>query len=320
MDSHKNVAIAAALLRKGGIVAIPTETVYGLAANALDVVAVARVFEVKNRPFFDPLICHFGSVEAIKSLISGLSADHIHLLETLSPGPLTLLVPRPAEIPELVTSGSPWVAVRVPAHALTLELLQQLDFPLAAPSANPFGYLSPTRASHVKAQLGAKVDYILDGGPCQIGVESTVVELTPTQGFVLRPGGISLETLKEVLSHLAWQYATGEHGHPKSPGQLESHYAPHKPLLVVDAPDQAPDCKPEEALFIGFDKSSTLPYGQQVLLSPNGNLNEAAAAFFDTLHEAEAGPWQTLVAQTVPTEGLGRAINDRLHRAAAKRV
>jgi len=318
MHNLDTIAKAAELLRQGGVVAIPTETVYGLAANAYLSDAVTRVFEIKNRPFFDPLICHFGSVKAILDVIPKISADQIKLLEAFAPGPLTVLVPKPAVIPDLVSSGSSLVAVRVPAHALTLKLLQSLDFPLAAPSANPFGYISPTRASHVKTQLGGKVDYILDGGPSVVGVESTVVELAGGHGYILRPGGISIEQLASCLPHLQWQISLGHHGQPKSPGQLESHYAPHKALYLVQDQNQIPDCLPEQAHFIGFDRPSSLPYAQQTLLSQKGTTGEAATNLFHALHEAEATALPFIVAQLAPATGLGVAINDRLRRAATK--
>lgn len=318
MIGERGVAQAAQILREGGIVAIPTETVYGLAANALNLRAVTRVFEVKNRPFFDPLICHFPSLDAIRSLIPDLTEDQSRLLQLFSPGPLTLLVPRPAAIPELVTSGSDKVAVRIPAHPLTLELLNRLDFPLAAPSANPFGYISPTRASHVRDQLGEKVDFILDGGPCAVGVESTVVEVEGGYGRILRPGGITLEQLQEAMPHLSWGYVTHE-GKSKAPGQLESHYAPHKRFLLVDKPDEETEETASDSVFIGFDQPSSLPYATQYLLSPEGNLGAAAALLFEALHRADVGPHRAIVAQRVPEQGLGRAINDRLRRAAAKR-
>lgn len=318
MIGERGIAQAVQILQEGGIVAIPTETVYGLAANALNLKAVTRVFEVKNRPFFDPLICHFPSLEALQKLVPNLTDDQAQLLTLFSPGPLTLLVPRPSAIPELVTSGSDLVAVRIPAHPLTLELLGRLDFPLAAPSANPFGYISPTRAAHVRDQLGDRVDFILDGGPCAVGVESTVVELQPGHGRILRPGGITLEALQEAMPHLRWGYATAE-GKPKAPGQLESHYAPHKRFVLVDTPDERTEEDPAHCVFIGFDKASALPYASQQLLSPERDLGAAAALLFEALHQADVGSHHTIVAQRVPEEGLGRAINDRLRRAAAKR-
>ncbi len=311
-------------LRQGGLVALPTETVYGLAGNALRVETIARIFEAKNRPFFDPLICHFASVERIRQLIPGLTADELRLLRHFSPGPLTLLVPKPDQIPALVTSGSPYVAVRVPNHPMALQVLAALDFPLAAPSANPFGYISPTTAAHVEGQLGGKVDYILDGGPCQVGVESTVVRLTANQGIIYRQGGIPQEALEALLPGLAWVPASSlEPSNPTAPGapgQLSSHYAPAKKLWLSPTPSEVPaGLDPSDAVFIGFNERSTLPYKQQYLLSASGSLAEAAAALFGILHKADAGNFTEIVACLAPETGLGRAINDRLRRAAAKR-
>lgn len=305
--------------------ALPTETVYGLAGNALRVETITRIFEAKNRPFFDPLICHFASVDRIRQLIPGLTANELSLLKYCSPGPLTLLVPKPDQIPPLVTSGSPYVAVRVPNHPLALEVLAALDFPLAAPSANPFGYISPTTAAHVQGQLGSKVDYILDGGPCQVGVESTVVRLTPDQGIVYRQGGIPQEQLEALLPSLAWVQASSlaSAASPTlvgAPGQLSSHYAPAKKLWLSPTPSEVPEgVNPSEAAFIGFNERSILPYKQQFLLSAGGSLAEAAATLFGVLHEADAGNYSEIIACLVPETGLGRAINDRLRRAAAKR-
>ena len=310
---------AAEILRTGGIVAIPTETVYGLAANALDIAAITRVFEAKNRPFFDPLICHFADLASIEDLMS-LTAEQAHLLKTFAPGPLTLLTSRPSEIPELVTAGSPWVAVRIPAHPVALDLLKRLDFPLAAPSANPFGYISPTRAEHVRSQLGDRVDYILDGGACAIGIESTVIRLGVGHGEILRPGGVVLEELQMALPDLQWSYATQEKvGAQASPGLLESHYAPRKPLYLVHQAEELSPAAPQEAIFIGLRRMSEHPYARQIILSPSGKLSEAAAKLFEAMHEADDGDYLTIVAEIVPDVGLGRAINDRLKRAALKR-
>lgn len=288
------------------LAAIPTETVYGLAGNALDENAVAKIFAVKNRPFFDPLIVHAGSKEAFEPYISEWPEAATLLAERFWPGPLTLLLPRTSLISDLVTSGMERVAVRVPNHRLTLELLSRLSFPLAAPSANPFGYISPTRPEHVAAQLGDKISFILDGGPCTVGIESTIVGFPDGVPTIYRLGGLSVESIEEVVGKVEILQNPN-----RSPGAMAGHYAPTKKLLLGDVADMLKSYP--NAATLSFKNEYPSPYLR--VLSPSGDLTEAAANFFRFMRELDATPAELILAETLPEKGLGRAINDRLRRA-----
>ena len=291
----ESLAEAARLIEAGQTVAVPTETVYGLAADATDGVAVARIYEAKGRPDFNPLIVHVRDLgQAARIAVFDEQAEA--LARRYWPGPLTLVLPlRPESgIAALATAGLPSIALRAPAHPAMRALLEATGRPLAAPSANASGRLSPTRAEHVLASLRGRIPLILDAGPTALGLESTIVALTGGSPRLLRPGPIDLGL------------AAGEGAHIEAPGQLESHYAPAKPLRL-DARDAAPD-----EWLIGF---GAIP--GDATLSATGDLVEAAAALFDRLHEAEAQPRRAIAVAPIPNEGLGTAINDRLRRAAA---
>lgn len=313
----KDIERAADLLMEDEVVAIPTETVYGLAGNALSEKAIRRIFEVKNRPFTDPLIVHLPDLDSIGIYVSEVPDLAKILFETFSPGPLTILLPKSNVISDLVTNGSPLVAIRIPNHPLTMKLLRELPFPLVAPSANPFGQLSPTLPAHVEASIGKKINYILDGGPCHVGVESTIVEIVnETEIRVLRQGGISEESLQTV-TRLALEEAKEK---MVVPGSMESHYAPMIPLVIGLVSDMLPVFKPEEIGFLGFDSyCSDIPKENQMLLSTTGNLNEAGRNLFSMLHQLDQMPIQQIVTSLLPNEGIGKAINERLKRAAVKR-
>ena len=298
----------------GELVAIPTETVYGLAANAFDGQAALRIFEVKRRPSFDPLIVHTSSLEKAAFFLKEIPEEAIKLAEALWPGPLTLLLPRNEKIPDLVTAGLPDVAVRIPRHPLSLQLLQELDFPLAAPSANPFGYISPTTAQHVEEQLGGKIPYILDGGPCQIGVESTIIGFNGNKAIVYRMGGMSLEDLASYCPDISLMPYSSSN--PKAPGQLKSHYAPRTPVVMGQISELLRLYNKEDVAVLSF--RDTYPEVPQVTLSPSGDVNEAAKNLFSALRELDKLPVKYILTEAVPEYGLGRAINDRLARAAAK--
>lgn len=311
-----DTAFAASLLRQGQLVAIPTETVYGLAANALDAEAVLRIFEVKNRPAFDPLIVHISSMKGLYELATAVPELAIRLADSFWPGPLTMVLPRRNHIPDIVSSGMDTVALRMPAHPFALDLLAMLDFPLAAPSANPFGYISPTTALHVNDQLGGKIPYILDGGPCSIGVESTVVGVEEDRLLIYRMGGITVEQLREVCGQI--EFSVANIHQMQAPGMLESHYAPRCPLELGHLAEL-------RRLYSG-SKLAVLSYrgmvatGEDVVaacvLAPGGDLREAAKNLFAAMRELDNSGADLIIAETVPEEGLGRAINDRLRRAA----
>lgn len=226
----KDIKKSAALLTEGQLVAIPTETVYGLAGNALDENAVLQIFKAKNRPKFDPLIVHLPGIEQIHNYVEFIPDELKALAEAFWPGPLTLLLPKKSIIPDLVTSGLGKVGVRVPNHPLTRSLLDLVDFPLAAPSANPFGYISPTSASHVAHHLGDKLSYILDGGSCDVGLESTIVGMEQGQVIIYRLGGISVSEIEKLVGNVL--ILPQSSSNPQSPGMLKSHYAPRKPMVL----------------------------------------------------------------------------------------
>lgn len=306
---------AAGLLKAGQLVAIPTETVYGLAGNALDLSAVAAIFTAKNRPRFDPLIVHVLDLRQAALYTQTVPQKAKLLAGAYWPGPLTLLMPRNELIPDLVTAGMPDVGMRAPAHPLTRELLSALSFPLAAPSANPFGYLSPTKPEHVNEQLGDRIAYILDGGACPVGIESTVVGFTNGEPVVLRIGGLTVEQVESVAGKALIQ--THSSSDPTSPGQLTSHYAPAKKVILGDLSALLRMHPPGKVGVLAFSRTFDVPY--QVTLSRRGDVEEAARNLFAALHELERLPIDSILAELVPDEGLGRAINDRLKRAAASR-
>jgi len=303
------VAQAADLLRTGGLVAFPTETVYGLGGDARSDRAVARIFAAKGRPRFNPLIVHLPDVAAARGLaLFDTRADT--LAAAFWPGPLTLVLPLRAGsgLSDLVTAGLPTVALRIPAHPVARALLQVFGGPLAAPSANPSGRISPTRAAHVIEGLGGRIDAVIDGGACAVGVESTIVGLEGA-ARLLRPGGVPVEALETALG---LPLLPPEAGQITAPGQLAAHYAPGAPVRL-----DAVAARPNE-VWIGFGPQSA---GAALTLSEAGDLVEAAARLFHSLREADrlAGPGGAIAVAPIPETGLGRAINDRLRRAAAPR-
>jgi L-threonylcarbamoyladenylate synthase len=309
---------AVEILNKGGLVAIPTETVYGLAANALESKSVAKIFAAKKRPSFDPLIVHCKDFASLKSFTTELPALAERFSKAFHPGPLTLILPKTDVIPDIVTSGHNTVGLRIPGHPLTLELLERLSFPLAAPSANPFGYVSPTTAQHVANQLNDEVDYILDGGPCNIGIESTIIKIEGEDYEILRLGGIALEVIEKVAEKPPKSIKLGS-SNPAAPGMLSVHYSPNKRVILFSGEPILGQYQPSDVGAITFKNYlNEIPKQNQFLLSSNGNLNEAAAQIFNALRSFENLPVKAIFAEILPEEGLGRAINDRLKRAASK--
>lgn len=306
---------AASLLREGKLVAIPTETVYGLAGNAFNKQAVLSIFETKNRPQFDPLIVHSSSVEWVKQHVKEIPSLAKMLMDEFWPGPMTLVLPKQNIIPDVVTSGLDSVAVRVPSHAMTQELLRTIDFPLAAPSANPFGYVSPTTAQHVNDQLGDKIEYILDGGPTPVGLESTIIGFEEQKPIVYRLGGLSIDVIEELIGPV--EVTLNQSSDPKAPGMLKSHYAPGKPLYFGNPQDMISKFDGKRIGFLGFMRELPfLPPDRQLILSPKGDFHEAAVNLFAFMREFERFPVDVILAEQLPETGLGKAINDRLRRAA----
>ncbi len=309
----QSIARAAAALRDGGVVAFPTETVYGLGAVAFDRKAVARIFEIKQRPHFDPLIVHVLDRAMLDEVVTRITEPAQRLIDRFWPGALTLVLGKSAAIPELVTAGLASVAVRMPSHPVARALLAATGAPIAAPSANPFGGLSPTRARHVVEGLGDRVGLVLDGGPCEYGIESTIVALEPHPAL-LRPGAIPVEAIEALTGRLAplaeWDPVT-------APGRLPHHYAPRTPLRVVD-PATVPARERGRAGLLAL--SGDFPgYAAVRLLSREGDLRAAAANFFEALHELDSVGVERIDAQPLPEAGLGLAMMDRLVRAAASR-
>ena len=314
--TDKVIEEAAAMLRAGGLVGMPTETVYGLAGNAFDERSVARIYEAKGRPAFNPLIVHYAVAPRVEN------EWYRVLAQAFWPGPLTMIVRRVAEfsdVSELATAGLDTVAVRVPAHPVARQLLRAVEFPLVAPSANKSGMLSPTTPSHVADGLGEAVDLILAAGGCAVGVESTVVDVSGEVPVILRPGAVTAADLSEVLGFEV-RYGAAD-GEIKSPGQLLKHYAPETGVRL-----NAVDVAADEGLlgfgslkFMGVKSggfAKDLPKGQVFNLSEEGDLDEAAANLFRMLKDLDKGGFARIAVMAVPDVGLGVAINDRLKRAS----
>ncbi len=311
-----NIQTAAALLKAGKVVAIPTETVYGLAANAYDPDAILRIFEIKQRPKFNPLIVHISSLDQLEKVAVTTEPVLFDLAKHFWPGPLTILVKKSSSINDLVTAGSDYVAVRVPDHPLTSALLNSLDFPLAAPSANAFGKISPTNARHVEDALGEKIEYILDGGVSEVGLESTIVKFEHGKVVILRPGGIHPEQIAEQIGYLP---AYGSKTNMiEAPGMLKSHYAPRIPLYLGNIDELINKHKGKNVAVLSFSQISK---GENIIfqkiLSPQADLQEAAKNLFSYMHQLEQSGAELIIAELVPDTGIGIAVNDRLKRASA---
>ncbi|MDX2001479.1 MAG: L-threonylcarbamoyladenylate synthase [Chitinophagales bacterium] len=316
MKLGNDLMLAKQCLEMGNLVAIPTETVYGLAANGLDADAVLRIFEAKKRPSFNPLILHVASIEKAKLLVSDFPPLAEILAQAFWPGPLTLVLPKAPQVPDTVTAGQDTVAIRMPSHPLTLALLNMLDFPLAAPSANPSGYISPTTAGHVAEQLGEQLCYILDGGACNVGLESTILKIEHDKAILLRAGGLEVERIEALTGEVA----VFQSSEILAPGMLQSHYAPHKQVVVGDISANIPLYPLAEILVLGFQQAHpSIAPNRQLVLSPKGDLHEAARNVFSYLRQLDSMEGKVILAEWVPDIGLGRAINDRLKRAAADR-
>jgi len=315
---NKNSFFAQQFLEQGEVIAIPTETVYGLAANAYDPAAVGKIFAIKNRPLSNPLIVHVGKIEQLYELVDDIPPLALCLAKHFWPGPLTLLLPKKNRIPDLVTAHSAMVAVRIPNHPTTLQLLACLSFPLAAPSANLFGHLSPTTSTHVQEQLGKRIPYILEGGQCSVGIESTIIGFESQEMIIYRLGSISVEALREVVGpvvpihtkQISRQTFT-------TPGSALQHYAPNKVLKIGDVSILVSAHQKQKIGILGFDSYyNYLAKEQQILLSAKGCLAEAAYNLFAALQILDAMNIEVILSSYVPDIGIGRAINDRLMRAS----
>jgi L-threonylcarbamoyladenylate synthase len=316
MKDTEAIRQAAETIRQGGIVAFPTETVYGLGADAYNPLAVARIFEVKRRPYFDPLIVHIAYPAYLVKLVKEIPSSAKKLTEKLWPGPLTVVLLKEENIPDIVTAGLPSIAVRMPDHPMALSLIKESECPIAAPSANPFGYLSPTTAEHVREQLGDQVDLILDGGPCPVGVESTIVSFLENKPRLLRPGGVSLEEIESIIGKVE---SSPINDKPSAPGMFPRHYAPRTPI-VLDWDEKYLDSYRDKKIgFLAFQEPKNFSKFQHIeVLSKKGDFREAAANLFSAIRRLDALHLDLILAEAIPEAGLGRAIMDRLRRATSK--
>lgn len=305
------------LLINGELVAIPTETVYGLAGNALSATVVKKIFEAKNRPFTNPLIVHISGIDKLASIVKNVPDIALHLLETFSPGPLTLILPKKDVIPDFVTANSTQVAVRIPNHSLCIELLKRLPFPLAAPSANKFTAISPTNPDHVLNQLSGEIPYILDGGACNNGIESTIVGFENNTILVYRLGAITMEQIKQIHPNVK---LANDYKAIHSPGMMKHHYAPKTPLILTENIDSLINMHNDKKIAVLYFKRPALKLSSAYneVLSIKGNLTEAANNLYKALYELDKQKPDIIIAEQLPNIGLGQSINDRLTRAAAK--
>lgn len=329
--THENIARAAEVLRAGGLVAFPTETVYGLGANALDAGAVARIFAAKERPAADPLIVHLGGLDQLPRVARAVSPADRLLAETFWPGPLTLVLPKQPQVPALVTSGLDTVAVRVPDHPVALALLHAAGVPVAAPSANRFGHTSPTTAQHVWHDLHGRIDIILDGGPTPLGVESTVLDVSVSPARILRPGGVTMEMLQAVIGSVT-VLARGpeeDQGLP-SPGLLETHYAPRAELILCQGRDarRALAIELRAALMAGRragvlaldEDAANLMQAGAVVYALGADVSSVARNLYAGMRWLDAQGVDVILARDFGADGLGLAIRDRLTKAASRIV
>jgi L-threonylcarbamoyladenylate synthase len=315
-----NLHKAVETLMKGELVAIPTETVYGLAANANDDEALRKIYALKNRPFYNPLILHIHSLKQLQTVAAEIPNTAFKLAQAFWPGPLTLVLKKQAGISNVVTSGKDTVAVRIPDHPLTLELLSLLDFPLAAPSANPFGQISPTSAKHVYDYFGETIEVILDGGECQKGIESTIVGFENDIPVLYRLGSVSLDDIQRVVGEVLVYNQESSGNEIKSPGMLASHYAPRTTTYLTQDVDAALNLYPDKkiGLLLFQNTFENTKVSAREVLSINGDFEEAARNLYAAMHRLDHLSLDVIIAQELPNIGLGKSINDRLTRASKK--
>ncbi len=315
-DLGAKLSDAVQVIREGGVAAFPTETVYGLGADALDAEAVARVFEIKQRPRFDPLIVHVAELGQAKELVEEMPDDACRLADRFWPGPLTLVLPKKGIVPDIVTAGLPTVAVRMPDHPLALMLIRGAGTPIAAPSANRFGRISPTTAEDVQTELGEEVDIIVDGGPCPVGVESTVLSFCENPSVLLRPGGLPLEEIEQAIGPV--RLSPDGMQRPLAPGQLSRHYAPRTPLVLGFSHEW--ELRGRHVGLLAFRQPQRPDtYAAIEVLSASGDLREAATNLFGAMRRLDSMGLDFILAEPVPQVGLGHAVMDRLRKASAPR-
>ena len=312
-----SVSEAARLLKDGEVVAIPTETVYGLAGNAFEPKALAKIFAAKERPTFDPLIVHIADIAQLTDIAKDIPDSAYRLAEAYWPGPMTIILPKKDCIPDLCTSALPSVAVRFPSHPIAQAIIKESGLPLAAPSANLFKHVSPTTAEHVAAQLADRIAGIVDGGPCSVGVESSIISLVgePT---VMRPGAITPEMFKAILGEVKIKESTSKPGQPMlAPGQCDTHYRPQVPLYYGEIP--AGYTLPEHTVRIAFGTQHG-PIPATVNLSATGDMVEATSKLYAYMHDLDDPKYDLILVDPIPNTGVGMALNDRLKRASIKKL
>jgi L-threonylcarbamoyladenylate synthase len=311
----KDISKAAALLTAEEIVAIPTETVYGLAGNIYSEKAIKLIFETKQRPFFNPLIVHIPSVDYLSQIVEYVPEKARLLAEAFWPGPITLVLKKKTTIPDIITAGKDTVAVRVPNHPVALELLKQLPFPLAAPSANPFSSISPTTATHVETYFKDKIKMVLDGGACKSGIESTIIGFENDAPIIYRLGSTSIEAIEAVVGKI--EIKNKKETTPDAPGMLERHYAPKTRTILTDNVSECIKQYPNKriGLLVFNSEFESDAISTQIVLSRGGDMEEAASKLYEALHQLDKENIDLIIAEMVPDYGLGRSINDRLGRA-----
>lgn len=311
---------AAKIILDGGVIAFPTETVYGLGGNVFNVSSIAKIFEVKQRPHFDPLICHISDIETVDELAFITDRELFKkLTDKFWPGPLTIILPKKDTVCDLVTGGLDTVAIRMPANEIALKLIEKSSRAIAAPSANPFGYISPTTALHVIKTIGDKIDGIIDGGSSSYGIESTVIDISTPKPQILRYGSLAVEEIEKLLGMSLEYYSNINKLKFKSPGQIKKHYSPTKPVHLFGTDRDLENIDTSDSGVIYFNKPvSDIKFKKELYLSKKGDFVEAASNLFQMLHEMEESDVKNICAAYIPEEGLGRAIQDRLNRAAAK--
>ncbi len=313
-----DLAMAVKTLTNHQIIALPTETVYGLAGNAYSETAIAKIFALKKRPLYNPLIVHLKSAEFLPQVAREIPDMALELAKEFWPGPLTLVLKKQSIIPDIVTAGKDTVAVRVPNHPMALALLKQLEFPLAAPSANPFGSISPTTAEHVANYFSEDLAVILDGGICERGIESTIIGFENNRPVIYRLGSLSIQQIENKVGKL--QANTHADNGPKAPGMLSRHYAPSTPMHLTDEVEKFVQTFSNKkiGLLVFENAIPEIPLGQQEILSPSGDLREAAKNLYAAMHRLDKLDLDLIIAERLPDEGIGKTLNDKLERATKR--
>ena len=311
----KDISKAVALLNQEKLVAIPTETVYGLAGNIFSEKAIDSIFKTKQRPLFNPLIVHIPSIDYLETIVARIPEKAKLLAEVFWPGPITLVLKKKEVIPDVITDGKDTVAIRIPNHPMTLELLKQLDFPLAAPSANPFNRISPTSAEHVESYFKNDIKMVLDGGTCTSGIESTIIGFENDEPIIYRLGSTSIEDIENIVGSV--EIKNKKNSVPNAPGMLARHYAPNtKTILVTDISDAIKQFQGKNIGILAFEneiKNKAIKF--QIVLSKTGNVSEAATNLYSALHQLDEQDLDIIIAERLPNHDIGKSINDRLQRA-----